>query len=72
MYKIGSDCISIIEVLVVIMYDCSSSTNDSNKAKLYLYARKQKLYNPIPPSIAAKTEHVKLPYCKQVILGVSP
>ena len=57
--KIGSDCVSIIEAFVVIMYDRSSSTNDVNEARLDLFARKQKPYNAIPPSKAALTEHVK-------------
>jgi hypothetical protein len=41
------------------MYDRSSSTTDINEARLDLFARKQKLYDDIPPSKAALTEHVK-------------
>jgi hypothetical protein len=51
--------LDIIEAFIVIMYDRSSSTTDVNEARLDLFARKQKLYNGIPPSKAALTEHVK-------------
>ena len=48
-----------LERFVVIMYDRSSNVTTVNKARLDLYARKQRQYDLIPPTQAALKELAK-------------
>ena len=44
---------------VMLPYDRTSSVTSVNKARLELFARKQKPYDAIPPSRAALLQHAK-------------
>ena len=55
-----------LERFVILMYDRNSSAKSVDKARLDLFARKQKSYDNIPPSRAALTEHAeRAVYTKQ-------
>ena len=48
-----------LEKFVMALYDKSSSADTVDKARLDLFARKQRNYDAIPPSSAALCEHIK-------------
>ena len=48
-----------LERFVTLLYDRTSSITHVDKARLELFARKQKPYDAIPPSRAALFEHAK-------------
>ena len=48
-----------IEAFVVIMYDRTTTTFAVYKARFETFARKQRLYDAIPPTRAALLEHLK-------------
>ena len=49
----------IIEAFVCIMYDRGTDTFAVNEARLQLFARKQRSYDAIPPTLDALMEHTK-------------
>ena len=55
--KIEESDLQILEKLVVLMYDRSSSVASVNEARLALLARKLRSYDLIPPTQGALKEH---------------
>ena len=50
----------ILEGFICIMYDHGTDTFTVNKARLELFARKQRSYDAIPPTLDALMEHPKI------------
>ena len=55
----GDEEKEVLEIIVIIMYDRSSSAIDIDSVRLYIFARKQKSYDAIPPTSAAMDFHTK-------------
>ena len=53
------DNIKILQKFVVMMYDRSSAIDGVDDARLDVFARKQKPYEAILPTLAALLQHVK-------------
>ena len=53
--------LDILEKFVVTMYDKHSNTNKVDKARLQLFAKKQRSFDSIPPTSASLGQHVKEP-----------
>ena len=51
--------IEIIEAFVCIIYDRGTDTFAVNKARLELFARKQRPYDALPPTLDALIQHTK-------------
>ena len=49
----------VIEKIVIIMYDMSSSVTDIDSVRLDMYACNQRSYDAIPPTSAALEYHAK-------------
>ena len=56
---IGDEEKKVLERFAIIMYDRSSSATDIDSVRLYMFARKQKSYDTIPPTSAALDYHTK-------------
>lgn len=57
--EVTAEDMATLERFVVLMYDRALPTPSVNEARLELFARKQKPYDMIPPTVAALKEHVK-------------
>ena len=51
--EVSDDDLQKLEKLVVLMYDRSSAASCVNEARLDHFARKQRIYDAIPPTRAA-------------------
>ncbi|KAK6167169.1 hypothetical protein SNE40_021264 [Patella caerulea] len=59
-----------LERFVVLMYDRSSAATGVDEARLDLFARNQRSYNSIPPTLAALREHaMRAAYQAGIIWG---
>ena len=56
---LDDEALEVLEKFVVIMYDKSSSATGVNDARLELFARKQRVFDSIPPTQAALLQHAK-------------
>lgn len=50
---------SLLECLVVLMYDRTSNTMEVNEARKYLFTQKSRALENIPPRKAALEQHIK-------------
>ena len=55
---IADGVLDILEKFVVTMYDKHSNTNKVDKARLQLFAKKQRSFDSIPPTSASLGQHV--------------
>ena len=56
---IGDEEQKVLEKFAIAMYDRSSEATDIDAVRLYMFARKQRSYETIPPTQAALVQHTK-------------